>query len=375
MIPQGRLKILLVDDDDEDVAKVGTALQGSRTPLMAVAHAATLAEALQHICEGAPDVGLLDPTLPDSHGLNALIRIREIAPHLPIVIMTELDDVSFASQVIELGAQEYVVKDATLGQTVPRAILHARSRMHSVIERETMVSHLADAIEMKKKLFGVLAHDLRNPLSVIMGYSDLLAMNLEERSDPKLQAIVSNIRESSDFALALIKDVMSMAVSEAENIALNLRSFDLSKVTGRLVAQNSILARKKNITIRYMPPSIAPLPLVADLIKIEEVVNNLIGNAIKFSNPGGTIDVSTDKEARGIRLVVADHGVGIPADMMDRLFTPFCKGMRGTAGESSNGLGLYICDQIVKAHGGRIEVDSRPNQGASFQVTIPYGFS
>ncbi|MBF0168827.1 MAG: hybrid sensor histidine kinase/response regulator [Alphaproteobacteria bacterium] len=369
------IKTLIVEDDIGDATLVLMALQASKTPSFDVTHVMTLKEAIEHATVFETHVILLDLSLPDAMGIDTVSRMRKAAPRLPIVIMTGLDDSRVANMMMEMGAQDYLVKDGEPEKTVLRAVQNSITRMQSIVEREELLSHLTATIEVNKRLLGLLAHDLRNPIGVISGYAELLEMSFTGQASGEtgenLKTWLASIREASEIASSLIKEVLSMAMSEAEGIAINRKPFDLYGLTARAVEHNNILGQKKRVRICLDPQVAAAFPVMADAIKLEEVLNNLIGNAIKFSHPGSEVVVSLAREESAVRLSVADKGDGIAPEVRDGLFQPFCHGKRGTAGEGTNGLGLYICDQIVRAHGGRIDVQSESGKGARFEVTLP----
>jgi signal transduction histidine kinase len=132
-----------------------------------------------------------------------------------------------------------------------------------------------------------------------------------------------------------------------------------------------MLAGAKGVEVRSEAPDGEPPTVPGDAIKLAQVLNNLIGNAVKFTPAGGVVRVSCRGEDGGGRLTVADSGQGIAEDMREHLFEPFHRGHEGTAGEPSTGLGLYICSRIVEGHGGSIQVEDAPEGGAMFSVWLP----
>ncbi len=188
--------------------------------------------------------------------------------------------------------------------------------------------------------------------------------SLSERMITSLQAI----RESATFMNNLIEEVLALAVADAGDIKVIRQRLNLATVARKAVDIGVVAAEKKQVGLSVDAP---PVWVEGDAVKIEQVLNNLIGNAIKFSKAGDVVTVLVWEGDDGKRLSVSDQGAGISADVMANLFKPFVKGKTGTAGERSNGLGLYICSRIIEAHGGRIEVDSKNGQGATFTVVFP----
>jgi signal transduction histidine kinase len=230
--------------------------------------------------------------------------------------------------------------------------------------------------EQKNELLGMAAHDMRNPLHAILAYSDFLIEEAGAALSEEHIEFLSIIQSSSEFMAALLNDLLDVAKIESGKLQLSLEPCDLPSLTTQNVARNKILARNKGIE---MKPSIEALPpMMLDPAKIEQVLNNLISNAIKYSPPDTTIDVKLRRDGERAVLSVQDQGQGIPEHELDALFQPFqTTSVKATGGEASTGLGLVITKKIVEGHGGDIEVDSEVGKGTTFTVTLPLdlGFS
>jgi signal transduction histidine kinase len=226
---------------------------------------------------------------------------------------------------------------------------------------------LFSQVEVKNRMLGILAHDLRTPLGVISGRAELLEMIEGERLSEQTKLSLSSILEATTFMAELIKDTLESAVNDAGDVRLDREMIDISWIVKRAAAWASSAADDKNITLVV---EAQPTKIEVDPLKLAQVLNNLIGNAVKFSNPGGQVRVSARPTEAGCIIQVSDQGVGISPEIRKNLFSPFCKGQKGTAGESSNGLGLYICSRIVTAHQGAIDADSVPG-GTTFTISLP----
>ncbi len=225
--------------------------------------------------------------------------------------------------------------------------------------------------DQKNQLLGMAAHDLRNPLEVILTYSAFLLEEAAPRLDRDQMAFVETIRSSSDFMLHLVEDLLDLAKIESGKLELDLARVDLAELIGGNVARSRVLAAKKGTGIELRIEG-APFPMLIDPPKIEQVLNNLIGNAVKFSPPGSTVEVRLARGDGRVTAAVADQGPGVPPDELDALFRPFERTrVRSTAGEKSTGLGLAIVKRIVEGHRGEIRVENRPEGGSVFLVTLP----
>jgi signal transduction histidine kinase len=159
---------------------------------------------------------------------------------------------------------------------------------------------------------------------------------------------------------------------EAGKLQLELKETDLIDLLERNVELNRLMAGRKQIDIIFTPREDLPL-LVIDAPKIEQVLNNLISNGIKFSYPGTTVEVLASRREKEVVVSVRDEGQGIPANEIDRLFIPFENlSVKSTGGEQSTGLGLAIVKRIVEGHGGRIWVQSEAGTGSTFSFSLPF---
>ena len=230
---------------------------------------------------------------------------------------------------------------------------------------------LARLNEQKNQFLGIASHDLRNPLEVVFTYSQFLLDDADGSFTEEQIEFVNIIRSSTAFMLNLVNDFLDYSKIEAGRLDLELESVDLLKIVRRNVALNRILAEKKQIQIRLEGDENLP-ELRLDESKIEQVFNNIIGNAIKFSPAGDIIEVRVFRREREIVASIKDNGLGVLAEDAQKLFDPFEKGKtKSTAGEKSTGLGLAIVKKIVEAHAASITVESKAGSGATFILSFP----
>ncbi|MGK2857423.1 MAG: sensor histidine kinase [Thermoanaerobaculia bacterium] len=232
-------------------------------------------------------------------------------------------------------------------------------------------AELARLNELKNQFLGMAAHDLRSPLAVIRTYADFLNEDLADAMNAEQKEFISIIAGSSDFMLRLIEDLLDVSAIEAGRLELELVETDLVPVVEHNVARSRMVAERKGIELKLELSG--PIPRVnADARRIEQVLTNLISNAIKYSAPGTTVTVAMNSIEGAVSIAVRDQGQGIPEDEVAQLFRPFGRtSVRGTAGEKSTGLGLLIVRKIVEGHRGSVAVTSRVGEGSEFRVTIP----
>jgi signal transduction histidine kinase len=230
-------------------------------------------------------------------------------------------------------------------------------------------AELARLNTLKNQFLGMAAHDLRNPLQGILYYSTFL-LDDPNKLDAEQIEFLSVIRDQSQYMASLVDDLLDVSTIESGNLQLDLQAVDLIQLAKTNLNRNHPVAAHKNITLNLMTAAI-PMVLL-DPAKMEQVLDNLVTNAIKYSPPGSRVDILLQTSETGILLSVEDEGPGIPSDEMEKLFKPFQRtSAKSTGGEKSTGLGLAIVKRIVVGHGGRIWVESQAGAGSTFYVEIP----
>lgn len=232
-------------------------------------------------------------------------------------------------------------------------------------------AELARLNELKNQFLGMATHDIRNPLSVIMTYADFLLDETKNSLSEEHQNFLKIIFSSAEFLLSLIEDLLDITQIESGKLTLNLQRINIVELAQNNIALNNSLAAKKNIKI-YLNQSSKNISINVDPPKLEQVLNNLTSNAVKFSHPGSSVQVNIIEKDQSVVFEFEDQGVGIPEDMVDKIFTPFEKASsEGTAGEKTTGLGLSIAKKIIEGHGGTIMVSSKLGVGSKFSFELP----
>jgi signal transduction histidine kinase len=226
--------------------------------------------------------------------------------------------------------------------------------------------------DLKNQFLGMAAHDLRNPIGIVLNYSEYLLDETAESLNEEQIEFLDTIKTTSRFMVNLLNDLLDISSIESGKLTLDMAQTDISKFITTNCILNQVLAIKKNIKIKTeIQPS---LPLIMlDENKMVQVLNNLITNAVKFSLPNTEILVKANKSEDKLVISVSDQGQGIPQNEIKNLFKPFERtSVRSTAGEKSTGLGLTITRRIIEGHKGTINVESTVGQGTTFSITIPY---
>ena len=221
--------------------------------------------------------------------------------------------------------------------------------------------------EQKNEFRGIAAHDLRNPIGVILGFSELL----EENIDDEFKDYTGEITKMSSKMLSLLNDLLDISKIEAGKLDLKKDEIDYNAFVAQNIRMNELLAKSKGIKI-VSDLEVRGLIVSIDEEKINQVLNNLIGNAIKYSYPGSTITVKVFKEINQLVTQVIDNGQGIPEKEIEGLFYPFKQtSVKPTSGETSHGLGLAIVKKIIEGHNGHVGVTSEFGKGSVFSFILP----
>ena len=241
----------------------------------------------------------------------------------------------------------------------------AIARFRALEERDTGMAASERALALRDEVLGVVAHDLRNPLNVIL----TTAEHMQRRAaDPTQQRHLERILRAVQRAERLVRDLLEVNVIESAGLTIDTKPIGVTQMVLGAIDSQQILASSASVALTTdLSPS---LPAVlADEPRIHEVLENLISNAIKHSEPGGVVTVGAAQERGELRIWVRDVGHGIPPEEMPHIFDRFWQGIRRD--RRGAGLGLSICRAIVDAHGGRIWGESAPGQGTTMSFTLP----
>jgi len=266
------------------------------------------------------------------------------------------------------AARRRAEKDQDLYEELARLNNELANLQRQITKKNQELERL-DAL--KNQFLGMVAHDLHHPTGIIQMYSEFLIEEAADRLSPEHREFLDIIRASSDAMHQMIADFLDIAKIESGRLTLNLETVDIGELVQRNVARNVPFAAKKGIDLIVdgSPPKVSG---EWDRHKIDQVLDNLISNALKYSEPSTRVAVSVSIADAQAVISVADQGVGIPEDQMERIFKPFQRvASSRPQAEKSSGLGLTIVHKIVAAHGGRVQVESRVGEGSVFKITLP----
>ena len=222
----------------------------------------------------------------------------------------------------------------------------------------------------KDKFLSIISHDLRNPLTSIYGFADLLAKKADVFPREKIQEFSNDIYRSSKKLYGLLENLLQWALIQQDKVRFSPEKFPLKNLIDSNITLLAGNAKKKEINLSADIPE--NIQVFADFNMINSVMQNLITNAVKFTDRGGMVSVAAEQHSNMVEISVKDSGVGIDESVLNGLFSIESNvSTKGTSGEAGTGLGLILCKELVNKSGGEIKVESGPGKGSVFKFTLP----
>ncbi len=251
-------------------------------------------------------------------------------------------------------------------------LLSVKNRELEQINKKLIESeqNLIELNATKDKFFSIIAHDLKNPFNALLGFSQLLERNYDTYTKTEIKEYINVIYESSQSLFKLLDNLLQWSRTQTGSITYNPEIFNLLPVIKQEITYLQFYADKKKIAIKVTVDS--TMSAFADKNIISTVIRNLINNAIKFTNSNGRVEVRATETINEIEVSIADTGIGIDADDLEKLFQLNSSiSNKGTANEEGTGLGLLLCKEFIERNGGRIWANSNKGKGSTFYFTLP----
>lgn len=237
------------------------------------------------------------------------------------------------------------------------------------LERQN-VQRLQELEQLKSDFLSVVSHELRTPLTSIKASTILLLSQPPEELSATQSTLIKNVERNTDRLNSLVNDLLDMAKLQNGRLKLSLHSVNFSEVLQDVVATIRPLTDRKNQTLLVeIPPKLATVS--GDRRRLEQVVTNLLSNANRYTQNGGTIKLEAREESQNIVVCVSDNGPGIAEKEQEKIFERFYRAHNTQGSKIGTGLGLSIARSLVELHGGRIWVESTPGEGSAFYFNLP----
>ncbi len=269
----------------------------------------------------------------------------------------------------------YVIKDMELSNVFK---LQLKALKDGIIEKNKAYKtikeqneKILEADKIKNEFLANVSHELRTPLNSILGFSDILSAQLYGNLNTKQEEYINDIKVSATHLLGMINEILDMSKLEANAMKIVKSVFWISRAVDEVTNILLPLAQKKNIKLLKIMQ--VDFEVFADYQKIQQILYNLISNAIKYSPENNTVDITVSADNEKFKIAVHDNGIGIDKKYHGKIFAKFVQlDSAYTKKESSTGLGLTITKELVELHGGKISVISEINNGSTFIVEIPF---
>lgn len=353
--------ILIVDDTPKNIQVLGKTLHDIGYN---VSIATSGSQALDSVKKEKPDLILLDIQMPEMDGFEVckILKMNSDTKGIPIIFLTAVTDSDKIVEGFELGAVDYITKPFNSAELSVRVATH--------IEIKQSREKLKDLNATKDKFFSIIAHDLKNPFSTLLGFSKLLFENAPNYTTNQIQEYAQIMNNTAKQSYTLLENLMHWAKTQTGNITVIPESSSMDNLLSITIPLVSGSALKKNITIESNVDK-------DNLVYIDNsltttILRNLLTNAIKFTHTNGKIIVSTKKKNEFLEVSITDTGVGIDPKNIEKLFRIDSKvSSPGTESEEGTGLGLILCKEFVEKQGGTIWVTSELGKGSKFTFTLP----
>ena len=360
-----RPRVLIVDDRAANLLALEAILEPLGVPLV---RALSGKEALAHLLQGDFALILLDVQMPGLNGLETaqLIKGRERTQDIPIIFITALSrEAAHVFAGYEHGAVDYLLKP------VDPEILRAKVKVFIDLYRRGEVireqARLLGQSETREAYLAIVAHEMRTPLTAAKAQVQLALRQMPEEEAGTQRNALLVVSRQIDRLGKLVGDILDTSAIEEGRLRLDLTRFDLSALLLEPIERLGPMAQGLSISVDVP----GPLPILGDRNRLDQVITNLIANAVRYSPAGGKITLAATVEGNGVHLTVCDQGVGVAKENHSLIFERFGRAHGPSYG--GLGLGLSIARGIVEQHRGRIWVESNPaqNPGSTFHVVLP----
>lgn len=373
--------ILVVDDQSKNISILGKILQEQGYNL---AFALSGKEALALVENNTPDLILLDLLMPEMDGLKVceILKSNPKFKEIPVIFLTASHEEQHLISAFETGAADYVTKPFQKTELLARVKHHLKLKYQTIQLkiRETelieALAHEKEISEFKNRIISVASHEFRSPMTVILGFTQLLLKHYQVFSQDKIFKYLSSIETSAKKITNMIDDLLTLSHIDAGQININPTTINISEFCQKFVSEiKDSIAHDHDVELQILRNfEHLTKTIILDKKLLEYTLYNLISNAVKFSDKNTLISLGISYNNQYLIFKVSDQGMGVPLEEQKHLFDLFyrasnAKDIQGT------GLGLNIIQRYIELQGGKIEVESEENIGTTFTIFLPLSHS
>ena len=365
---EDRSRILIIDDNPKNLDVLSDLFDQQD---VIVLFALDGKSGLQRAMSGQPDLILLDVMMPGMDGFEVCHQLKTdtCTQEIPVVFMTALSETADKVRGFQAGAVDYITKPIQPEEVLARVKTHLSLRnLQKKLQHQN--EQLRKANASKDTFFSILAHDLKSPLNSLKLFPELIIENIEEYSKEEILKYTSMQQQAVTIFSALLENLLTWSKNQKGLADYRPQTYKLQKIIERTITFLNPSAEQKQI--QFIASVADDAIAYVDLNMIDTVLRNLLSNALKFSKPEGTVEISVVPRGSWNEILVRDRGIGIPVEAFSKLFRIDTSFKRvGTANEAGTGLGLIICKEFVERHGGTLRVESEVGKGSVFSFTVP----
>jgi len=354
--------ILIVDDQNENILLLNNLLKSAYKTLFA----RDGKKAIQIACSKCPDLILLDIKMPDMDGYEVAKKLKEhlSTSDIPIIFVTAMSEEIDETKGFEIGAVDYVTKPVSPSTLMARVSTHIKLR--------EAIHEAKNANQAKSDFLASMSHEIRTPMNAILGMTEL---SLQQKINDDLHENLLTIRDAANHLLDIINDLLDISKIEAGKITLEKIDFDLFHTINAIIRTFKVHVTNKNLSLTFENDKKTPRYVKGDSLRLKQILVNLLGNAIKFTQEGSiNVHVSgsqIENNKLKLNFSVIDSGIGIPEDKLNTIFENFSQADLSTTRKyGGTGLGLSISKKLVELMGGNIRVESKLDEGSKFYFDV-----
>lgn len=370
-----KINVLVVEDDEDDFILTNALLSEIREDKFEPEWVSTYEDALERIGNDHFDVCLMDYRLGQRDGLELLRHARELGSNAPVILLTGQGDPEIDILAMKYGASDYLIKGQINAANLERSIRYAIQQKQIEEERISLVraqeaqTQAEAANKAKDEFLAMVSHELRTPLNSLIGWVSILRGN--KGDEDIYERAIDAIERSARAQSKLVNDLLDMTRIASGNLWVERQPVPLVPIIEAAIDEAYPAANAKSIDLTVNLDHSVGL-VSGDQLRLTQVINNLLTNAVKFTPEGGRISVMLDRLDSSARITVSDTGIGISPEFLPHVFDRYSQDKYTTDRKAGLGLGMAITKHIVELHGGTIKADSPgEGHGATFTVILP----
>lgn len=362
------IRVLLVDDDEDDYLITKKIFSQIEALPFTLEWADSYEKGVELIDANVHDIYLIDYRLGGQTGLELLEYAKPTERTQPFILLTGVGDSDVEWQSLKLAAADYLVKGQFDARELSRTLTYAFQRKRLEHQR---IEQLLEVNRTKDEFISIASHQLRTPATGVKQYLGMVIEGFLGDVEPSQLALLEKAYESNERQLRIVTDLLKVAQVDSGKLKLHKVECDMNELARDVIAEQKDTLERREQTVVFNPAE-TPVMIEADADALRMVLENIIDNASKYSEPGKKITVGVEQTGGGATIAVCDEGVGIDDDDLSRLYEKFMRfNNKLSTRVGGSGLGLYWAKRIIDLHGGRIEYTPNIPHGSTFTIFIP----